>query len=160
MVEPEPVAYLVSRGTSKVEASHGTARKGRVGDNDSIILGVGFVVGREGSITEETLAIAGSKTDGVEVECAGVSHSKSILHGGLLGSIWRGVVEPAGVQCPSDILQLEAKTSFVIVLVQDIDLILDLGIPGTDDLNKKNGTRESTKRLTERNLQRYSYWRR
>jgi len=128
VVEPNPMSDLVSRGASQVEVSPGTARKGRVANDDSVIIGVGRVVGREGGITEKTLAIAGSKTDGVEVECAGVSHSESVLHGSLLGSIWRGAAEPAGIQCPGDVLQPENKTSSVIVLIQDIDLSLDLGI--------------------------------
>ena len=132
---------LMSRGASHVELSHGTTRKGRVEDNDSVILGVGRVVSRESSVTEETLSITGGETDGVEVERTGSSRSESILHGGLLVGIWCGAVEPIGVQCPGGALELEVETSSGIVFIQDVDLRLDLGISVMDDRGQKNGTR-------------------
>jgi hypothetical protein len=133
----------MSRGPSQVEVGHRTSRKGRIEKNDSVILGVGRVVGREGSVTEETLAITGGETDGVEVERTGGSNSESFLHGGLLGGIWGGPVEPAGAQGPGGVRQLEAETSSAIVFIQDIDLRLDLRISGMDDRNKKRDKRIS-----------------
>jgi hypothetical protein len=139
VVEPEPVSDLVSRSASQVEVGHRAARKGRVENNDSVIQGVGWVVGGESSVTEETFTIAGGETDAVEVECARSSCPKSILHGGLLGGFWSDIVKPPGVQCPGDILQLEVETTSIIVVIQDIDLRLDLGISVADDRNQKIG---------------------
>ena len=76
---------LVSSSTSQIEVSGGTAGEGRIEENNAVILGVGRVVGGEGSITEETLVIAAGETDGIEVECASVPNSERSLHGGLLG---------------------------------------------------------------------------
>lgn len=128
MVEPNPVPDLVSRGSSQVELSHGTAGEGRIENNNSVVLGVRRVVGGEGSITKETLALAGGETDGVEVECAGVSYSERGLHGGLLGCFWTDTVEPVCSQCPGGVHQLKVETSSNIVPIQDVDLFLDLGI--------------------------------
>lgn len=153
MVESEPVSDLVSRGASQVEVSHGTTRKGRVENNDSVVLGVGRVVGRESSVTEETLPITAGETDGVEVERAGISRPECVLHGGLLGGVWSGVVEPPRVRCPGDVLQLEAETRSGIILIQDIDLVLDLGISGGssesvkwDKKNRQSDLRNITSR--------------
>jgi len=141
VVESEPVSDLMSRGASHVEVSHGTTRKGRIEDDDSVVPGVGRVVARESSVTEETLPITAGETDGVEVERAGISRSESVLHGGLLAGVWSGVVEPPRVRCPADVLQLEAETTPGIILIQDIDLCLDLGISVVDHWSQKNGIR-------------------
>ena len=133
MVEPNPVTDLVSRGASQVELGHGTAGERRIEDDNSVILGVGRVVGGEGSITKETLALAGGETDGVEVECAGGSYSERGLHGGLLGCFWTDTVEPVRSQRPGGVHQLEVKPSSNIVPIQDVDLFLDLGVPAMDD---------------------------
>ena len=133
MVEPDPVSDLVSRGTSQVVVDHGTSREGRVENHDTVVHGVGLVVGREGSVTEKTLAFAGSETDGVEVERVGATLSESGLHAGLLGGIRSGAVEPVGIQGPGSVGQFESKTSVAVVLIQNIDLTLNLGIAGIDD---------------------------
>lgn len=131
----------MSRGASQVEVGRGATRKGRVQNDDSVILGVGLVVGRESSVAEETFTITGGETDGVDVERAGGSRSESILHVGLLGGIRSDIVEPVGVQCPGGVLQLEAEASFGIVFIQDIDLRLDLGISVMDDRSQETGPR-------------------
>ena len=128
MVEPDPVSDLMSRGAAEVVGSKVTSREGLVENNDTVILGIGREVGREGCVTEETLAIAGGETDGVEVERAGGTHSEGVLHSGLFGTIRSDPVEPVGVQDPGGVHQLEAETSAGVVFVQDADLAGDLGI--------------------------------
>jgi hypothetical protein len=118
----------MSRGASQVEGRQGATRESRKEKNNSIVLGIGRVVEREGGITEETLWVNVSETDGVEVECLGASHVESVLHGGLLGGVRTGIIEPVGVQCPGGARQLEIEPSSAVVLIQDIDLIIDLGI--------------------------------
>ena len=126
---------LMSRGASLIVRRKGTSRKRLVEDNDTIVLGVGCVVGREGGVTEETRAIASGETDGVEVEGAGGTLSESVLHGGLLGGIWSGAIEPGGIQGPGGVRQLETETGAGVVLIQDVDLISDLGVAEVDDRN-------------------------
>ena len=133
VVEPDPVSALVSRGASQVVGNKGTARESRVQKNDSIILGVGLVVVREGSVTEEARGINGGETNAVEVEGGSVSHTEGFLHLVLLGGFWTGIVEPVSVQGSGDARQLETEASSGVVLVQDINLSQDLGISGTCD---------------------------
>ena len=154
MVETDPVSDLVSRSASQVEAIRGTSRKGREENNDSIILGGGLEGVREGSITEETRTVAGSETNGVNVEGGLGSTSESLLHLCVDIILWSGAAEPPGVQCPGGVLQLESEASSGEVLIQDVDLILELGVAKMDDRSKENGTRGSIEGLTERNLQR------
>ena len=151
----------MSRSAPQVEGRPGTTGKGRVEDNNAVILGARRVVGREGSVTEETVATTGGEADGVEVERAGCSSSESVLHSGLLGGVRTNVVEPGGVQCPGDVLQFEAETGSGIIIIQDIDLSLDLGISimGDRDQGQKTG-QGSAERLTECNLQKCPYWNR
>jgi hypothetical protein len=141
MVEPDPVSALVSRGASQVVGDKGTAREGRVQKNDTIIRGVARVVGREGSVTEETRGINDSETNAVEVERRGSSYMESFLHRVLFGGFWTGIVEPVGVQGPGGARQLESEASSGVVLVQDIDLSLDLGISETCDRNDERDRR-------------------
>lgn len=128
MVQPEPVSDLVCRGAPQAEVRHGTSRKGRVENNDTIIHGVSRVVHRKGGITQKTPGTVATETNSVEVEGFDISLSKSVLHGGLHVGVWSDIVEPGGIQCPGNILQLETEACSVIILIQDIDLILDLGI--------------------------------
>jgi len=139
VVEPDPVPGLMSQGASKVEGSHGTSRKGRVEHNDTIVLGVGRVVSGEGGVTEETRGVTGRETDGIDVKRVGGSLSESVLHLGLLGGVWSGLVEPAGVHGPGGVHQLEAETSAGVILIQNVDLIGDLGISEADDRNWETG---------------------
>ena len=128
MVEPDPVSDLMSRGASEVVRRKVTSRKGPVENNDTVILGIGRVVVREGGVAQKTLAIAGGETDGVEVERTGGSHSKGVLHGGLLGAVWSDPIEPGGILGPGCVHQLEAETSAGVVFVQNADLTGDLGV--------------------------------
>lgn len=107
-------------------------------ENDPVIFGVTPVASREGGITEETPRIIVIETDGVNIERFDIPLSKSVLHGRLLIVFWRDIVKPVYIQCPGDTPQSEAETSFDVFLVQDIDLILDLGISDTSDWNEEN----------------------
>jgi hypothetical protein len=144
VVEPDPVSDLMGRGASEVVGGKVTSRKGLVENNDTVILGTDRVVEREGGVTEETLAISSSETDGVEVERAGGSHSVGVLHGGLFGAVWSDPVEPVGVHDPSGVHQLEVETGAEVVFVQNADLPGDLaifevtsigGLVGVDNVN-------------------------
>ena len=118
---------LMSRGASQVEVGQGTSREGRKGNDDPIIPGVARVVGREGSVTEETRGFNINETDGVDVECTGASPTESGLHGVLLGSSGASIFVPVGFLRLADFQQIETEASIDIVRIQDIDLILDLG---------------------------------
>ena len=124
MVEPDPVADLMSCSASQVVRLRSTSRKRRVEKNDSVILGLALVFAREGGITEGIVA----ETDGVEVQRSGVSLSESVLHFGLLAVTYISPVEPDGIQVPGDLRQFETKTSFAVIPIQDFDLFPDLGI--------------------------------
>lgn len=117
VVEANPVSDLVGRGASQVEAILSTTRKGREENNNTVILGVGREVIRESGITEETLACAGTETNGVKVECGDGSGSESLLHLCLDVGLWSDAAEPIGVQCLGDILQLEGETCSGVVLI-------------------------------------------
>jgi hypothetical protein len=139
MVEPEPVSDLVSRNASQVEVFLGTAGKGRVENNDSVIQGVEHGAIRESSVTVEAFTSARAEADAVDVERARISRSKPSLHVGLLGGSLRGLFKPLRFQCPGNIHQLEVETGSRIVVVQDIDLRMDLVISVVDARNQKTG---------------------
>ena len=54
VVKSNPMADLVCQGTTQIRRSTGTSGKRRVTEDDTIFLGVFIVLGREGSVAEET----------------------------------------------------------------------------------------------------------
>lgn len=114
--------------------------------NSSVILGVPGVARREGGITEKTTSVIAIETNGVDIEGANVSSAKCILHVGLFVGIGGDVVEPVRIQRSGDILQLETKTGSTVTLVQDVNLIPDLGISKMYD---RDQGKKSDKRIGE-----------
>ena len=98
-------------------------------NNDSVVHRVSSVVRRECGIAQDIASIGIIETDSVDIERFYVSLSKGVLHGSLKVGIWSDVVEPGGIQGPGRVLELETETGSIIILIQDIDLSLDLGIP-------------------------------
>ena len=136
VVESGPVSDLVSQRASLVERSIGTSREGSVEENNAVKIGVCLVLVREGSVTEDTVSVSNYVSNSVDIECEGVSHSKRGLHSGLLGGI-RSDIEPLLAFGPGDFQQLENSARVVIVVVQDRELFVDLGISTMEGLSEK-----------------------
>ena len=125
---PTQCSDLVNQDAPGVEESLRTFRKDRVAKDHPVIAGVSLVVRREGGITHETPGIVVIETDGVDVERADGCPPKSPLHGSLLAVFRSDVVKPVWARCPGCALQGETEASAAKCLVQDIDLLNDLGI--------------------------------
>lgn len=149
VVQPDPMSNLVSEGLSSVVGSFRTPGKSRVADDNPIVQGVRVVVCREGGVAEKAPGTIGVETDGVDVESAGISLSKSFLHSELLGGLRGGVVKPVCVQCPNGVSQLEAKTNTGKGLVQNVHLFFDLIISGMDNGNKGKAGQEGGRKTNE-----------
>jgi len=81
------VSDLVSQRASLVVGSVGTSREGGVEEDDAVKSGVCVVLVREGSVTEDAVSVTICFTNSVDIERAGVSHSKICLHVGLLSGL-------------------------------------------------------------------------
>ena len=139
VIQPNPVSGLVSEGCPLVEVSKSATRKSRVVYDDSIQLRARHIIPRKGGIAKQ--ARSTGESDGIDVQRCDISPSKSVLHGGLLGGVAKDVLEPVWVKRPNDARQLEAKPRFLVVFVQDADLVADLGISKAGGRNEENGMR-------------------
>jgi hypothetical protein len=130
VVEPKPVAGLVCHGATQICRSSGTPREGSEVHDNTVIFWVAIVVGGEGGETEETICSGIVERNGENVESVGTATPKGCLHLSLFRGLWTNIIEPFGVDDPGYIEKLELKASSTVIPVQDVDLILDLFIPG------------------------------
>lgn len=131
VVESNPVASLVCQGTTQIRRSMNTSRESRITNDYTIILGVVVVAGREGSVAEEITCVFVIERDGKDIEGVGTAASEFFLHFFLFGGRWGNVLEPFTVPSPGGVDKFERETSSCVVPIQDLDLVLDLLVPGT-----------------------------
>jgi hypothetical protein len=106
----------------------GTAGKGRVEHDDTVVLLGLLVVRREGGVAKETFTGAGGKANSVDVERVLLTLTESLLHVGLLLLIGADVREPVSVERASGVLENEGDAGGVVVGVEDVDLLDELRI--------------------------------
>ena len=129
MIESDPVAGLMRQGTTQIHRSIGTSGESRVANDNTIVLGVVVIVGRESGVSEEIICGLVIEGNGVDVESVGTTISKLFLHCYLFGGPWTNVVEPSRVVGSGGVDKFERESSSGVVLVQDLDLVRDLLIP-------------------------------
>ena len=132
MVKPNPVADLMCGGAAQVKGNRGTSREGRETNNNTIVLGIAAEINGEGSVSEKTVIDVWTiESNGVDVESLFTTTTELGLHLRLLWGSGPDIIEPISVLGPGDFDKLEAETGFLVVIVQDFDLFLDLVAPGT-----------------------------
>jgi hypothetical protein len=97
--------------------------------NDAVVDWVTIIVRREGGITEKTQGIIVVESDGVDVEGESASFAKRALHVVLPAVSWSNIVIHICILESSDVLRWQAETesSFGKMLVQNSDLLMNLG---------------------------------
>jgi len=128
VVESNPVADLVCRGTTQIVRGSGTTGKSRVKKNDAVLLWSALVTIRECRVAEDICAI---ERDTVEVESLGTAAAELFLHFRLFGATLGNLPEPLGVRSPGGVDEFETETSSVEVPIQDRNLVPDLLISET-----------------------------
>jgi len=119
------------QGATQIRRSFSTSGKSGVTNDNTIVLGAIFVVGGESSVSKEAVGGFVIERNGEDVENIGTTAPELFLHRFLFGGVWADVLEPLGVLGPGGIGKLELETGSGVVPIQDLDLVLDLLIPGT-----------------------------
>lgn len=111
-----------------VEVLRRASGESREQNHDTIILQLGFDIGREGGISKETLGIALFEANGVDIEVLLVALPQCLLHLGLLCCVGAGAAEPLLVGRASGVGEGERDAGTGVVLVHDVDLLLQLRV--------------------------------
>jgi len=126
VVESNPVTGLVCQGATQICRSSGTPGERSEIYDDNVVLGVATVVGREGSVAEETLCGGIVESDGEDVESVGTATPEGRLHLRLFRGLWASIIKPLSIDDPGDVGKFELKASSTVIPVHDVDLIRDL----------------------------------